>query len=384
MTNSSPPLQPMPRRNFEMTPVSTTPSTPATPRSDSLNEPDVSERQATNRTRSILNLTSSTLFGIYSPGDENAREGPSTPRSHGAQTPARQPNPTEQLPTITPISQSALRDTKITPHHSGRNDLSQQILRSMVLFILGMAYGLLITLLYDQQQLGPVRVDRIDRHSWSYLLSWGAAAIFLGGLLPWVDVVFEDTWGDKAVASNMRPATPSSRIPAKDEDERRRSGADSGLGADWNPVVRGIGAFIGIVFAIVRHLKRATITLADRTQRRLPWQSTLQVSLTLAIVNPVLWYIVDRSKPGFVLSTFVGIIGTVVMLSVNPEIIPTPALPLARDTTKFSFHDLMQDGPISNENIGVVAWIASVLFCSTVCFGNMGRKLALGHAGKKS
>ena len=71
--------------------------------------------------------------------------------------------------------------------------------------------------------------------------------------MPWVDVVFEDTWGNNETVTSMSPETPTSHIPGGDEDERPRSGADSGLGADWNPVVRGIGAFIGIVFAIVGH-----------------------------------------------------------------------------------------------------------------------------------
>ena len=67
----------------------------------------------------------------------------------------------------------------------------------------------------------------------------------------------------------------------------------------------------------------------------------------------------------------------------NPEIIPTPAVPSARvSTTGSSFDHLLQDGLINNANVGVIAWIASVLFCSTVCFGNVGRRLALGHPEK--
>lgn len=38
---------------------------------------------------------------------------------------------------------------------------------------------------------------------------------------------------------------------------------------------------------------------------------------------------------------------------------------------------------ISNESIAVSTWIASVLFCSSVCFGNIGRRLALDGEGKR-
>ncbi len=113
------------------------------------------------------------------------------------------------------------------------------------------------------------------------------------------------------------------------------------------------------------------------TQRRLPWQSTSQVSLTLALVNPVLWYLVDRSKPGFLLSMFVGLSGTAIAFGVNPEIVPSPATPSPRAGAINMSHDSGGHvGFISNESIGVGIWIASVLFCSSVFFGNIGRRLA--------
>ena len=135
-------------------------------------------------------------------------------------------------------------------------------------------------------------------------------------------------------------------------------------------------------------------------QRKTPWQSTLQVSLTLALVNPVLWYLLDRSKPGFILSTIVGLIGTAILLGINPDVVPSPAphvtypslsssISRAFSRTAYSHATgsitnnsaLGPDGPFagltSNESIGVATWIASVLFCSSICFGNIGRKLAL-------
>ena len=112
-------------------------------------------------------------------------------------------------------------------------------------------------------------------------------------------------------------------------------------------------------------------------QRRLPWQSTSQVSLTLALVNPVLWYLVDRSKPGFILSTLVGLAGTAIAFSVNPEIVPSPAAPSPKAGALNMSHDSrVYNGLFSSESIGVGIWIASVLFCSCVCFGNIGRRLA--------
>ena len=243
----------------------------------------------------------------------------------------------------------------------------------VLLFAFGVAYGIIISQLHDSQQLAPVQVQGIERWSWGYLLGWGGVSVVLGGLLPWVDVFWEEVLGiDKDVFPTRDLEAEDANNGTEDEIERQRPSSRSGLGADWNPVVRSIGAFIGIAFAI----------------RRLPWQSTLQVSLTLALVNPVLWYLVDRSKPGFLLSLVVGLAGTAIAFGVNPEIVPAPASPSPRvgmgANLFFDGHGTISDGLISNESIGVGTWIASVLFCSSVCFGNIGRRLALGTQGRRA
>lgn len=149
--------------------------------------------------------------------------------------------------------------------------------------------------------------------------------------------------------------------PGANEDEGHPPRSEGGDGADWTLVIRSIGAFIGIALAI----------------RRLPWESTLQASLTLALVNPVLWYSVDRSKPGFVLSTIIGIAGTAIALLINPNMVPSPAPNAVGGLHRSA-------GLISNESIAVSTWIASVLFCSSVCFGNIGRMLSLGHQERRT
>ena len=110
----------------------------------------------------------------------------------------------------------------------------------------------------------------------------------------------------------------------------------------------------------------------------------MQASLTLALVNPVLWYIIDRSKPGFILSVSVGATGTAVLLASNPDMMPSPASP--RNST-IEHHGIFDEsmGPlgayVSRESIEGGIWILSVLFCSCVCFGNIGRRLALSGSG---
>jgi hypothetical protein len=115
-------------------------------------------------------------------------------------------------------------------------------------------------------------------------------------------------------------------------------------------------------------------------QRKLPWTSTLQASLTLALVNPVLWYIIDRSKIGFVLSAGVGATGTALLLASNPGMMPTPA-PHSQNATGDGGL-LLNQTYVSREIIEGGIWMMSVLFCSCVCFGNVGRIMPL--AGRRS
>jgi len=68
---------------------------------------------------------------------------------------------------------------------------------------------------------------------------WGVAGVALGSLLPWVDTLFATNETDTVVKSSM-------------EEENTVEGENSGIfGADWTPVVRSVGAFVGIAYAIV-------------------------------------------------------------------------------------------------------------------------------------
>lgn len=104
--------------------------------------------------------------------------------------------------------------------------------------------------------------------------------------------------------------------------------------------------------------------------------------MTLALANPTFWYLLDRSAPGFILSTTVALSGTALLLGINPDLVPSPSVAqsVANETlSKAQFHqrttsDLVA-GVVSNESVGVATWIASVLFVSCVCFGSLGRRL---------
>lgn len=126
-------------------------------------------------------------------------------------------------------------------------------LRTILLFVSGMAYGVIIMHLQDDQRLAPVKVTGIKRDSWAYLIYWGIAGVGLGSLLPWVDVLWEETLGTAEGNGIIKAMNGTSISSGRDseKDEGPTSPTGSGIGADWNPVVRSIGAFVGIAFAIV-------------------------------------------------------------------------------------------------------------------------------------
>jgi hypothetical protein len=258
------------------------------------------------------------------------------------------------------------------------------VLRGILLFGMGMGYGLLVRHLHDDRQLAPFQVEGIikPRNDIGYLLFWGIAGVALGSLLPWIDTLF-------AVPELDTPVFEKSGARGSSPGNEEEGGSNAGVfGADWTPVVRSVGAFVGIAYAIVRFLPLFYPSRTNVPKRKLPWASTMQASLTLALVNPVLWYLIDRSKPGFILSTAVGATGTALLLVSNPDMMPSPASSTSLPRNYTSRHGRLPNSNIlgelvSRESIEGGIWILSVLFCSCVCFGNIGRRLALSGTGPR-
>ncbi|CZT18482.1 uncharacterized protein RCC_04327 [Ramularia collo-cygni] len=355
-------LKPRPRRPFELS------SDPPTPTNDSPNantfppSMDFKEGSTPSRNRSFLNLTSSTLFGIYSPSDLGTDTTSATPIGDGTQTPVdrrsfdftRSDKSRNALPsaafTKTSNGKITRRDTNSRPRPLTRkktftNFVLPTTARLATLFVVGGLYGSLISHLHDAQHLAPTAVA-LDRQNWPYYIVWGLIAVVLGEALPWADML----WAEDDDEDVMEDETNANATRGRRRDS-------------WLDAVRSLGLFVGIAFAI----------------RKLPWQSTLQLSLTLALTGPAVWYLIDRSPPAFLLSSVVALGGTVLTLAINPSLLPSPNPRellegvLRNGTTR---GDDLVLGVFRTDSVGVATWIASVLFVSAVCFGNVGRRLA--------
>lgn len=274
----TPLLRPKPRRHYDLTPTSSTPSSPTTPSQEFPHQPSdpsqmaaksLQERRTPDdrkRSISILNLTSSTLFGIYTPAGSGTPSGSPTPSASGFETNPGQPSTPAGYAGQT--ARHNIKDKKppvVDPYvrpqlqryhsHQAHQRLSEYILplalRTFLLFSFGVAYGIIVSNLHDHQQVAPVQLEGIEQSSWGYLMAWGGVGVLLGGLLPWIDVLWEEVSGrdNEVIASRPQDSRPVD--VSEEQGPRPASSAGSGLGADWNPVVRCVGAFIGIAFAIV-------------------------------------------------------------------------------------------------------------------------------------
>ncbi|KAI9683345.1 MAG: hypothetical protein M1829_005415 [Trizodia sp. TS-e1964] len=263
-------LRPLPRRTFAITPASNESSRPQSPTPDTmpsspnpcLLDPRYGLDNTPSRTGSIMNLTSSTLYGIYSPTTDTEREDPPTPWGTSSLELNRRMTEGEQ-PAM-PQWERPRTPLRVPLHPTDfRSWALPLVSRTILLFAFGVAYGVIITHLHDNRHVVPVRLELegVDRYNLVYLIFWGVAGVGLGSLLPLVDSIWEETANSNGLSKNSAEGLHhGGAIKLEDSPSTMASQSGSGLGADWNPVVRGVGAFVGIAFAIV-----AKITLAINT-----------------------------------------------------------------------------------------------------------------------
>lgn len=223
-----------------------------------------------------MNLTSPTLMGIYSQSTNATspsirdqifadRDGTDTPWGTGAQTPAASPGSDlatghDGLPFCPSSQPSSPRRTFLHYHHphylhpelveatstaKAAARLAWLTLRASLLFILGVGYGLLVTRLQDENpSLTELRTGSMEPscRGWKYLVFWGAAGLVLGLLLPWLDSLSDGE-------TSMPPQGPEVATDGEAKDGVAKPA--SMPRTDWVLVVRGVGAFVGIIFAIV-------------------------------------------------------------------------------------------------------------------------------------
>lgn len=240
-------LRPRPRRPFEFNSTSAESSEPPTPSETSnvdLLSPNPQETGSTStnvsRTGSVLNLTSSTLYGIYSPTAFDSLRDESSPWGTEANNPGAEhlPEPSQSAALKSAIEPRpfALRQTRSRLSHGlFRGVILPQLMSSTLLFGFGIVYGVITVHLHDNHWITPVKLENIHYYeSWQYLGIWGLAGIALGNVLPWLD-----GWRE----SELNKEEQLKGAVGENESEERTP--------SWVAVARSVGAFVGIAFAMV-------------------------------------------------------------------------------------------------------------------------------------
>lgn len=199
---------------------------------------------SSSRSGSYQNLTSSTLSGIYTPTisdgfDDNDSAPPRTGRLEDSVYKVVR----DRRSSVVARRRSSTVPGKSAPGQQRFSAFSLG-LRTGLLFLLGMGYGALLLRVSTEQQWTSFPVDEIlkPKHDGRYLVAWGLCGVVLGGLLPWFDGKWEQIVEKRNVADDE--SINASDVP----------------GTDWALVIRGMGAFAGIVFAIVRNCPFSQLT----------------------------------------------------------------------------------------------------------------------------
>lgn len=265
MSDHSPEIRrPIPRRPFEIGALTASyedspPASPPPIRYDSTHntgnhlDPNAFNPPLNSQSRaaSYRALTSSTLSGIYSPAI-SGYPSDGTVDDDGSATPVPQISDASIYKLVRERSSLHRRRSSGVSGRSGQGDVSVSPLyiglRTGVLFLLGMGYGALLSRLSsEQQRWKSFSVEDIIRSGYDgkFLAAWGVCGVLLGSLLPWIDEKWENV------------------VERGDGDEFEDAIQDDDTsGTDWALVVRGIGAFAGIIFAIVSSYSDPTIHLS--------------------------------------------------------------------------------------------------------------------------
>lgn len=224
-------------------------------RNDDPEDHDIETEKPPPRNRSFLNMTSSTLFGIYDdvgPGTTGDRSTIETPWGTGAETPAHpgtgprvwetgmgSPDAGVNLkkqarrgPTSSKM-EIHRKDHAAKHPRQGLRKYAIMIGKLAALYLFGAIYGLIVSHLHESRQLAAVHVEGVNRKSKLFLASWGLFGVTLGSLLPYVDLL----WDTKRIGAQ-----------AHDKDSEK---SESPVSEQINDVVRSVCAFVGIAFAIV-------------------------------------------------------------------------------------------------------------------------------------
>lgn len=191
--------------------------------------------------------------------------------------------------------------TPATTHRLVPLSASSIFIRFMTLFAFGIAYGVFARQIYFNSS-----VATSSSPSTPYLLIWGAQGVAFGFALPLLDYFF---------SSHL------SLVRA--------------VNKDWSMTLRAVFAFLGLGLGV----------------RKLQIESDFQASAHWGLMTPFVWYLLDGTRNGFLLSCVAAALG------------------------KSALYGMAQQQNQQLDTPAAAVWVASVYFCCSICVGNIGRRI---------
>jgi hypothetical protein len=197
------------------------------------------------RTGSLLNLTSSTLLGIFQQTAFDSGRDENSPWDTQVNTPIE----TDVNNRFPPAAAGGAKpldsqmQQQLAPSHrrTGNAEFYVSLIsKTSLLFVCGVAYGTIMAHLHENNWITPIKLELIDRNSYVYLAAWGFGGVSLAFVLPWLDNVWENASSGK----NKQFANGYQKVGESGNGNEPRT-------SRWTLAVRSIGAFVGIAFAMV-------------------------------------------------------------------------------------------------------------------------------------
>lgn len=210
------------------------------------------------QSHSIADLNSSTLAGIYDCSDQDEvfngagnDEELHNPWGTGAESPVKRRESVSRA-TYELMRNRSRRQSYASTESSRLKQSTTPAARAvwlasraLVLLVLGAGYGVLVTHLHQEQGLLqlPDAGNGMPQYNGSYNAMWGFAfaGVAMGALQPWVDGEWDGLFG---CDSPEAEADSDESLP----DEAEKLPLPE---TDWALVMRAIGVFVGVAFAVV-------------------------------------------------------------------------------------------------------------------------------------
>lgn len=217
--------------------------------------------------------------------------------------------------------------------------------RGGVLFVTGSLFSLPLNLLQIQRHfnLFPAFFQQdevLNLSSWWTSVLCGVTAVIIGLMYPYLDELLSKSQQLQHCHHDQLNFYPDQLHSQQPYDKQHYThNTPPHQAREWSSVMRCVAIFVGI----------------NHASAKIYFSNNLQLTLTLLILSLGLWYLFDGSKAGFLLTSSVAVLASLV-------------------THLLVYHGLYSDSYPDSSYLR--SWLPCLFFSGSITIGNIGRQLA--------